>query len=73
MPGASEIGRLLFFAGLALAAFGLLIWLGGHLGLGSLPGDIRWRRGPFTFYAPLASSLLLSLLLTILLNLLLRR
>jgi hypothetical protein len=69
----SGFGRLLFFAGLALAALGLAVWLGGHLGLGRLPGDIRIRRGGFTLYAPLATSLLLSLMLTLLLNLFLRR
>jgi hypothetical protein len=38
-------------------------------GLGRLPGDIVYRRGSFTFYFPLATSILLSLLLTLVLSL----
>lgn len=41
--------------------------------LGQLPGDIVWRKGNFTFFFPLATSLLLSLILTLFLNLLFRR
>jgi len=41
--------------------------------LGKLPGDIVWRKGNFTFFFPLATSLLLSLILTLFLNLLFRR
>lgn len=36
-------------------------------GLGRLPGDIVFRRGNFTFYFPVATSILLSLGLTLLL------
>ena len=71
------LGRLLFYAGLAVAAVGLMLWAGGHLGLGRwlgrLPGDIRIQRGGFTLYAPLAASLVISLVPTLLLNLMLRR
>ncbi|HEY8552760.1 MAG TPA: DUF2905 domain-containing protein [Thermaerobacter sp.] len=68
----SEIGRWLVIMGLGLAAFGLVLWLAGRVGFGGLPGDIVIRRGNFTFFFPLASSLLLSLLLTLVLNLLFR-
>lgn len=56
---------------------GLLLVVGGLLLIGlsrltgaqgwRLPGDIVVRRGNFTFYFPLATSLLLSLLLTLVL------
>jgi uncharacterized protein HemY len=69
----AAFGRFLFLFGLAVAAIGLALWVGGHLGLGRLPGDIRIQRGGFTLYAPLATGLLLSLVLTLLLNLLARR
>ncbi|WPD19856.1 MULTISPECIES: DUF2905 domain-containing protein [Thermaerobacter] len=68
----SEIGRWLVIMGLGLAAFGLVLWLAGRVGFGGLPGDIVIRRGNFTFFFPLASSLVLSLLLTLVLNLLFR-
>jgi hypothetical protein len=59
------LGRLLIVAGLALAALGLVLSLGGRIpGLGRLPGDIVIERGGFRLYLPLATSLLLSLVLT---------
>ncbi|HEY8393320.1 MAG TPA: DUF2905 domain-containing protein [Thermaerobacter sp.] len=70
--GFSELGRWLVLLGAGIALFGLVIMLAGRIGFGGLPGDIVVRRGNFTFFFPLASSLVLSLLLTILLNLLFR-
>ncbi|MBE3589364.1 MAG: DUF2905 domain-containing protein [Firmicutes bacterium] len=68
------LARMLIVAGLLLAGAGVLVWLLGRVpGLGHLPGDILIRRGHFTFYAPIATSLLLSLILTLLLNLWFRR
>jgi hypothetical protein len=60
------VGGLLVLTGLALVALGRLPFLG------RLPGDIAVRRGGFSCFVPLASSLLLSLLLTIVLNVILR-
>jgi hypothetical protein len=40
--------------------------------LGRLPGDTTIRRGAFTFYFPLASSLLVSVVLTVVMYLLRR-
>lgn len=56
--------------GAALLALGGLVWLAGRAGLplGRLPGDIRIERDGFSFYFPLASSIIASILLTILLN-----
>lgn len=74
MYGPSGLGRLLIAVGLGLAALGALLLLLGRVpGLGRLPGDIIIRRGNFTFYFPLATSILLSLLLTLALALLGRR
>ena len=58
------MGKLLIVVGLAIAALGVLISLG--LPFGRLPGDFVVRRGSFTFYVPLATSILVSLLLTLL-------
>lgn len=73
----SEIGKVLMVAGLGLVLFGGLIWLVGKLpGAGRLPGDIEVEketsRGPFRFYFPIVTCILLSLILTLLLNLLFR-
>jgi hypothetical protein len=58
------MGKLLIVIGLAIAALGVLIAMG--VPFGRLPGDIVVRRGSFTFYLPLATSVVLSLLLTLL-------
>ncbi len=59
------MGKFLVIAGLIITALGLLVMLG--LPFGRLPGDVVVRRGSFTFYFPLATSILLSVLLTLLL------
>lgn len=63
----NPLGRLMIIAGVALIIGGLLVSFGDRLPLGRLPGDIVWKRGNFTAYFPLATSILLSLLLTLLL------
>jgi hypothetical protein len=57
------MGKLLVFAGAILLVLGLLVMAG--FPLFRLPGDFNVRRGPVTFYFPLATSILLSLLLTL--------
>ena len=58
------MGKLVVIVGLAIAALGLIMMLG--VPFGRLPGDIMVRRGHFTFYFPLATSIVLSILLTLL-------
>ena len=65
-------GKLLVLLAIALAILGVLLWLGGVLGLGRLPGDIRIQRPGFGCVVPIVSSIILSIVLTLLLNLLLR-
>ena len=57
------MGKLLVIVGLGIAALGVLIMVG--LPLGRLPGDIVVRRGSFTFYLPITTSILISVLLTL--------
>ena len=66
------IGRLVAGIGITLVVVGALLWLGGRLGLGRLPGDLVMRRGSVTVVFPLATCLLLSVVGTIVLNLILR-
>ena len=61
------MGRLLVYLGLGIAALGLLIVLG--VPFGRLPGDVMVRRGNFSFYFPLATSIVVSILLTLILSL----
>jgi DUF2905 family protein len=65
------MGRLLIVIGVLIAGVGLLITLG--VPLGRLPGDFSYRRGSFSFYFPLASSILASIILTLLMMLFGRR
>jgi hypothetical protein len=62
-----DLGKMLIVLGGALVLIGvLLVVLGRVPGLGRLPGDIVVQRGNWTFYVPLATSLIVSLLLTLL-------
>jgi hypothetical protein len=66
------IGKIVVIAGLALAALGVVLWFGGRLGLGSLPGDLRFSNEGWGCYVPIASMIVLSVVLTIIVNVLLR-
>jgi hypothetical protein len=59
------MGKTLVLVGLGIAALGLLMMLG--VPFGRLPGDFYIRRGSFSFYFPLATSIVLSILLTLIL------
>jgi DUF2905 family protein len=65
------LGRTLIVLGLLVAGVGVLMTLG--LPIGRLPGDFTIRRGNFTFYFPLASSIVASIVLTLVMMLLGRR
>ena len=58
------MGKTLIVIGLAIAGLGLVMMLG--LPLFRLPGDFYVKRGNFSFYFPLATSILLSIILTLL-------
>ena len=60
------MGRLLVFLGLGITALGVLVMLG--VPFGRLPGDFMVRRGNFSFYFPLATSVIVSILLTLVLS-----
>ena len=57
------MGKTIVLVGLAIAGLGLLMMLG--LPLGRLPGDFYVKRGSFSFYFPLATSIILSIILTL--------
>jgi len=60
------IGKFLVLLGLIVAALGGLLLISGKIPwIGKLPGDIMIQRRNFTFYFPLATSILLSLILTL--------
>ncbi len=66
----ASIGRMLFVAGLAIAAIGLALTFADRVPLlGRLPGDIRLGGDRVTVYVPIATSILLSIVLTAVLSL----
>jgi hypothetical protein len=65
------MGRTLIVLGLVIAGIGLLVSLG--VPIGRLPGDFTVRRGNFSFYFPLASSILASIVLTLIMMFLSKR
>ncbi len=65
MDGIQQIGRFLIILGLVISVIGALLLLAGRLPwVGRLPGDIIIQKKNFTFYFPLATSILISLILT---------
>ena len=60
-----SLGKTLVVIGLVIAGFGLLVMVG--VPIGRLPGDFYVKRGSFSFYFPLASSIIVSIILTLLL------
>ena len=69
----APIGKSLVFAGVAIIVVGLALWGFSSVPyVGKLPGDIYLRRGNFTFYFPLATSILISIIATIVFSLMRR-
>ena len=70
----NELGRLLIVLGIVITVLGVVLVLAGRIPcVGRLPGDIYIRRGNFTFYFPLATSIVASLVITLVMYLLNRR
>jgi hypothetical protein len=61
------IGKFLFVLGISVAFIGALLMLSVKIPfLGKLPGDILIQKKNFTFYFPIATSIIVSLVLTLL-------
>jgi hypothetical protein len=66
-----SFGKSLIVLGLVIALIGVILTLAGRIPwIGRLPGDIYIKRENFTFYFPLATSILISLILSFILWLL---
>jgi hypothetical protein len=63
-----SLGKSLIIIGLIIAVIGVVLTLAGRIPwLGRLPGDIYVKRENFTFYFPLATSIIISLILSFIL------
>ena len=72
------LGKLLIGFGVVMIVLGGIFLLLGNLSgkvpwIGRLPGDIHIERGNWSFYFPLATSIILSIILTLLFSLFGRR
>ncbi|HMK52167.1 MAG TPA: DUF2905 domain-containing protein [Thermodesulfobacteriota bacterium] len=64
------LGKLLILLGVLIIVIGLLLLVGEKIPwVGRLPGDIIIRKKNFTFYFPLATSIIISIILTLLFTL----
>ena len=78
MPELGRLGKFLIGFGVVMIILGGIFLLLGSLSgkvpwIGRLPGDIYIQRGNWSFYFPLATSILLSIVLTLILSLFFRR
>jgi hypothetical protein len=70
----TELGRVLIVVGIVLALVGVvLLFVDRVPWIGRLPGDVEVRRGNWTFYFPLGTSIAVSIVLTLILWLIGRR
>ena len=78
MPELGGLGKLLIGFGVVMIILGGTFLLLGNLSgkvpwIGRLPGDIYIERGNWSFYFPLATSIILSIILTLIFSLFGRR
>lgn len=60
------LGKFLVIAGFALIGLGIILLFSDKIPfLGKLPGDIVVKKRNFTFYFPIATSVLISIVLSI--------
>jgi Protein of unknown function (DUF2905) len=74
MADFSGFGKILIIVGLVIAGLGFLVLVGGKIPwIGRLPGDFYFKGKNFTFYFPLATSIVISIIITIILMFIGRR
>ena len=64
-----QFGKILITIGVVFVVVGTLLLFSDRLSflrIGRLPGDVIYRRGNFTFYFPIVTSIVISLILTLL-------
>jgi formate hydrogenlyase subunit 3/multisubunit Na+/H+ antiporter MnhD subunit len=68
----APLGKAIVVIGLIVAACGFIVWAAPSIPIlgrvGRLPGDIMVRRGNFTFYFPLMTSIVISVVVSLLIT-----
>jgi len=67
----TDIGKSLIIIGIGIIILGMLLFFSGKLpfNLGKLPGDIFYKKGNFSFYFPLTTTIVVSIVLSLLIYL----
>ncbi|HOJ86039.1 MAG: DUF2905 domain-containing protein [Elusimicrobiales bacterium] len=69
METPEKMAKIIMLFGFILVIIGLVLFLVSKNGWSfKLPGDIYYKKGGFSFYFPITTSILLSLIITIILH-----
>jgi hypothetical protein len=67
MEDLQPFGKFLLIAGILISCIGLIIMFIDKIPfIGKLPGDIHFKKENFSFYFPIATSILISIILSLL-------
>jgi hypothetical protein len=69
MPSMTDLAKTLILIGAVLVIAGVVVLFVQKLPSGKLPGDIIIRKDNFTFYFPLATSIIISIIVSLVLYL----
>ncbi len=62
----TTLGKVLAIAGVVMAVAGVILMFSDKIPfIGKLPGDFTFKRGNFTFYFPLATSIIISIFVSL--------
>lgn len=74
MENLQPFGKFIFISGIIIAGIGLIVMFIDRIPfIGKLPGDFTIKRDNFTFYFPLATSILISIIVSLVFYFLSRR
>ncbi len=74
MENLQPFGKFIFLSGIIIAGIGLIVMFIDKIPFfGKLPGDFTIKRDNFTFYFPLATSILISIIASLIFYFLSRR
>jgi hypothetical protein len=74
MENLQPFGKFIFLSGIIIAAIGLIVMFIDKIPFfGKLPGDFTIKKDNFTFYFPLATSILISIIASLIFYFLSRR
>lgn len=65
LPEIQQLGKILVFLGILIVIIGIVLLFSDKIPfIGKLPGDIIIKKKNFTFYFPIATSILLSIIIS---------